>query len=120
MESWLACMSHVACRMSHVACRMSHVACILPGRFAVLSDMIQRCPYTPVTALLIHELKEEMVASWPLQSCTHASGALSSKGPFVTFGASLVIDTVLACLLVCVLACLLYVIASSFALDSST
>ena len=34
-------------------------------RFAVLSDLIQRCPYAPVTSLLLHQLKEEMMVPTP-------------------------------------------------------
>lgn len=83
----------------------------LPCRFAVLSDMIQRCPYTPVTALLLHSLKDEILASWPQQACIHEHPAFSSKGPFVTFGVSLVMDAVivlfLICLIVLFLICLL-------------
>jgi len=70
-------------------------------RFAVLSDMIQRCPYNPVTALLLHQLKQEMMLSWPAQTLSGASSldqevqlALSDKGPFVTFGAALAMDAV--------------------------
>jgi hypothetical protein len=62
-----------------------------------MSDMIQRCPYTPVTALLMHELKQEMLASWPhAHRPGHAESAVASchKGPFVTFGASLILDAV--------------------------
>lgn len=63
--------------------------------------MIQRCPYNAVTALLLHQLKEEMIQSWPAHdalptgsSANETRLALSDKGPFVTFGASLVMDTV--------------------------
>ena len=62
-------------------------------RFAVLSDMIQRCPYTPVTALLLHQLKEEMISSWPFAN-SDSSIVFAEKGPFVTFGVSLVLDSV--------------------------
>ena len=66
-------------------------------RFAVLSDMIQRCPYVPVTALLLHQLKEEMAASWPDTSSSErvglASGASLHTGPFICFGVSLVLDS---------------------------
>jgi hypothetical protein len=74
-----------------------------------MSDMIQRCPYTPVTALLLHDLKQEMLAAWPAchepsspaaartAATWSASAAPSSaKGPFLTFGASLLLDTVVA------------------------
>jgi len=71
------------------------------SRFAVLNDMIQRCPYNAVTALLLHQLKEEMIHSWPAHeafptgtSANEKRLALSDKGPFVTFGASLVMDAV--------------------------
>jgi hypothetical protein len=67
----------------------------------VLNDMIQRCPYNAVTALLLHQLKEEMIHAWPAHEAfptgTNANEtrlALSDKGPFVTFGASLVMDAV--------------------------
>ena len=63
--------------------------------------MIQRCPYNPVTALLLHQLKQEMMLSWPSQNVLGASChdqdaplALSDKGPFVTFGAALAMDAV--------------------------
>ena len=66
-------------------------------RFAVLSDMIQRCPYVPVTALLLHQLKEEMAASWPDTSSSERVGLASSAslhtGPFICFGVSLVLDS---------------------------
>ncbi len=69
--------------------------------FAVLNDMIQRCPHNAVTALLLHQLKEEMIQSWPAHeasstgtSASETSLALCDKGPFVTFGASLVMDAV--------------------------
>lgn len=74
-----------------------------------MSDMIQRCPYTPVTALLLHDLKQEMLAAWP--ACHEPSSPAaaraaapwsasavpsSTKGPFLTFGVSLLLDTVVA------------------------
>jgi hypothetical protein len=69
--------------------------------FAVLNDMIQRCPHNAVTALLLHQLKEEMIQSWPAHeasstgtSASETGLALCDKGPFVTFGASLVMDAV--------------------------
>ena len=63
-------------------------------RFAVLSDMIQRCPYTPVTALLLHQLKEEMISSWPLAN-PDSSIVFAEKGPFVNYGVSLILDSVM-------------------------
>lgn len=67
-----------------------------------MSDMLQRCPYGAVTALLLHDLKQEMLAAWPLNHQADAGSGqasaaalpLTAKGPFVTFGVSLLLDTV--------------------------
>ena len=74
-------------------------------RFAVFSQLLRTCPYTPVTALLMHELKQQFQAAWPQHPPdspdhhSHASPprpllALSSSGPFLTFGVSLLLDSV--------------------------